>query len=182
MGKKILEGVLRRRLAHLTELSPSLVRGVGEEVLPTSLSGAEFLTRHGPVDDPLSCIQPERRYPVRAAVAFPVEESFRSALAAHLLRGVQAGDPHEALEAVGELMYQSHAGYSSIGLGCPETDAMVDAIRERGPGRGFYGARVSGGGSGGTVAVLLRSGAVPELRRLAETLRFGGTGPSPLIL
>ena len=134
------------------------------------------------MDDPLSCIQPERRYPVRAAATFPVEESFRSALAVHLLRGLRAGDPHGALEALGELMYQSHAGYSSIGLGCPETDAMVDAVRERGPGRGFYGARVSGGGSGGTVVVLLKSGALAELGRLAETLTFGGTGPLSIIL
>jgi L-arabinokinase len=182
MGKKILGRSLGRPLAHLAELPPSLVRGLGEEVLPTSLSGAEFLTRHSSVDDPLSRIDPERRYPVRAAVAFPVEESFRAGLAVQLLRGVQARDPHEALVAVGELMYQSHSGYSSIGLGCSETDAMVDAIREGGPGRGFYGARVSGGGSGGTVAVLLKSAALPELRRLAETLTFGETGPSPLIL
>ncbi len=139
MGKKILEGVLGRRLAHLAELPPSLVRGVREEVLPSSLSGGEFLARHGPVDDPLSPIEPERRYPVRAAVMFPVEESFRATVAAHLLRGVHAGDPHKALEAVGELMYQAHAGYSSIGLGCPETDAMVDAVRERGPGAGSTG-------------------------------------------
>jgi L-arabinokinase len=182
MGKKILERVLGRPLAHLAELPPSLVRGMEEEILPAKLSGAEFLTRYGSVDDPLSSIHPERRYPVRAAAAFPVEESFRAALAVHLLRGAPAGDPHEALQAVGELMYQSHAGYSSIGLGCPETDAMVDAVRERGPGRGFYGARVSGGGSGGTVVVLLQSGALPELRRLAETLTFGGTGPLPLIM
>jgi L-arabinokinase len=119
---------------------------------------------------------------VRAAVAFPVEESFRAGLASQLLRGAGASDPDEAPEAVGELMYQSHIGYSSIGLGCPETDAMVDAIRQRGRGRGFYGARVSGGGSGGTVVVLLRSDALPELNRLAQTLTFGDSGPSPLIV
>jgi len=182
MGKKILEVELGRPIAHLAELPPSLVRSVGDELLPPSLSGAEFLTRYGSADDPLSCIQPERRYPVRAAATFPVEESFRAVLAVHLLRGVHTGDPHGALEAVGELMYQSHAGYSSIGLGCPETDAMVDAVCKRGPGRGFYGARVSGGGSGGTVVVLLKTGALPELRRLAETQTFGGTGPLPIIL
>ena len=41
---------------------------------------------------------------------------------------------------------------------------------------------MSGGGSGGTVVVLLKSAALPELRRLAETLTFGESGPSPLIL
>ena len=182
MGKKILEISLGRTLAHLAELPPSLVRGFGDEVLPPSLSGGEFLTRHGSADDLLSRIDPERRYPVRSAVAFPVEENFRVGLAVQLLRGVEARDPHESLVAVGELMYQSHTGYSSIGLGCPETDAMVEAIRKRGPGRGFYGARVSGGGSGGTVVVLLTASALPELRQLAETLTFADSGPSSLIL
>jgi L-arabinokinase len=182
MGKTILEGVLGRPLAHLAGLTPSAIREVGEDVLPVSLSGGEFLGRHGSVDDPLSRVDPDRDYPVRAAASFPVEESFRSALAEHLLRGVHAGGPRAALEAVGELMYQAHAGYSSIGLGCPETDAMVAAVRERGPWHGLYGARVSGGGSGGTVVVLLESDALPELRQLAETLTFSDTGPLPLIL
>jgi galactokinase len=182
MGKKILERVLGRALAHLAELNPSLIRGVSEELLPQSLTGGEFLARYGAIDDPLSRIEPARRYPLRAAVAFPVEESFRSELAAHLLRGIAGTDPHKSVEAVGELMYQAHAGYSSIGLGCPETDAMVDAVRELGPSRGFYGARVSGGGSGGTVAVLLKSSAMPELNRLAQTLKFGGPAPFPLIV
>jgi L-arabinokinase len=181
MGKKVLEAHLDRPLEHVTELSPSQVRGVSEEVLPHTLAGAEFLARHGGVDDPLSDIDPGRPYPVRAGVLFAVEENFRAALAVKLLRGLGSGDRRATLETVGELMYQSHAGYTSIGLGCPETDAMVEAVRERGTGRGLYGARVSGGGSGGTVVVLLERGALPELERLAGTLVFGLDGPAPLI-
>lgn len=185
MGKKILENLLRRPLAHLAELSPSIVRGAAEEELPDSLAGAEFLARHGAVEDSLSTIDPVRIYPVRAAATFPVEENFRCGLAVQLLRGVphREGDRRrESLEAVGELMYQAHAGYGSIGLGCPETDAMVESIRELGPRRGFFGARVSGGGSGGTVVVLLESAALPELTRLSQTLTFGGAAPAPLIV
>ncbi|MHB1556135.1 MAG: GHMP family kinase ATP-binding protein [Isosphaeraceae bacterium] len=182
MGKKILEGLLKRSLAHLAELAPSIVHSAAEDVLPDSLAGAEFLARHGAVEDSLSTIDPARNYPVRAAAAFPVEESFRCGLAVQLLRGVADGDRREALEAVGELMYQAHAGYGSIGLGCPETDAMVEAIRELGPRQGFFGARVSGGGSGGTVVVLLESAALPELTRLSRTLTFGGAAPAPLIV
>ena len=83
--------------------------------------------------------------------------------------------------ALGELLYASHAGYSAMGLGCPETDQMVAAVRALGPKRGFYGARVSGGGSGGTVVVLLRKAALPALRRLAAKIRFS-KDPSNLIL
>jgi L-arabinokinase len=170
MGKKILERLLGRPLAHVTELTPSRVRGVGEDDLPPALAGADFLARHGGVDDPLSRVEPGRTYPVRAAVCFPVEENFRAGLAAQLLRGVRPEGRQAVLEALGELLYQSHAGYGSIGLGCPETDALVDAIRGLGPGHGFYGARVSGGGSGGTVVVLLEERAVPELARRAGRL------------
>src|SRR5262249_4039634 len=113
-----------------------------------------------------------RSYAVRAAVSFPVEENFRVQAAVALLRGAGEKSREETLRVLGELLCQSHAGYSSIGLGCPETDAMVGAIRELGPDRGFYGARVSGGGSGGSVVVLLRKSALPGMARLAEKLRF----------
>jgi L-arabinokinase len=65
-------------------------------------------------------------------------------------------------------MDQSHRGYGSIGLGHPETDAMVEAVRGLGPSRGFYGARAGGGGCGGTVVVLIDSGSLPDLQELAD--------------
>jgi L-arabinokinase len=182
MGKKILEKRLARRLEHTAELPPSLVCGLGADLLPATLSGGEFLARYGGVDDPLSSIDPERFYPVCAAVEFPIGESFRATLAVHLLRGMGPSHQETTLEAFGELMYQSHAGYSSIGLGSPETDAMVQAVRDRGPRLGFYGARVSGGGCGGTVVVLLQKSALPELRKLAESLFVAHAGPVPLIV
>jgi L-arabinokinase len=181
MGKTILEAALARRLAHASDLTPSHLAEAGEAVLPAALLGRDFLARHGGVDDPLSRIDPEQQYPVRAAVSFPVHENFRAAQAVRLLRGVRPDNRRRDLEAVGELMYQSHAGYSAIGLGCPETDAVVQAVRDRGPDRGFYGARVSGGGSGGTVVVLLEAAALPELEGLAASLSFGGAGPARLI-
>jgi L-arabinokinase len=181
MGKKILERVFGRTLAHVTELPPSRVSTAGEDDLPPTLTGEAFLARYGDVDDPLARVEPLRAYPVRAAVSFPVEENFRCTLAVQLLRGVRSANRQATLEALGELLYQSHAGYSSIGLGCPETDAMVEAVRGLGPGRGFYGARVSGGGGGGTVAVLLEERALPDLDRLAASLSFGSGGRLPLI-
>ena len=182
MGKRILEESRGERLAHVAELSPSVVRGVPEDVLPDWMSGEEFLARYGSVDDPHSVVVPDRNYPVRAGVEFPAGENFRCELAEKLLRGALAGDRSGVLRAVGELMYQGHLGYSSIGLGRPETDAMVEAVRGLGPARGFYGARVSGGGCGGTVVVLLESEALPELRRLAEGLAGGGAGAPALIV
>ena len=51
-------------------------------------------------------------------------------------------------------MYQSHASYSSVGLGSDATDQIVGLVRALGPESGLYGAKITGGGSGGTVCVL----------------------------
>jgi galactokinase len=172
MGRKLIERATGRRLAHATELTPAEVRACSRTVLPAKISGRAFLARAGGVDDPLSKIEAAKTYAVRAAVSFPVEENFRADAAVALLRGVTPRNREATLRLLGELLFESHAGYSSIGLGCPETDEMVAAVRALGPARGFYGARVSGGGSGGTVVVLLRKAALPELKRLATRLRF----------
>jgi L-arabinokinase len=65
-------------------------------------------------------------------------------------------------------MYQSHLSYSACGLGSNGTDLLVRLVREAGPRRGLYGARITGGGSGGTVAVLARREASSSLKAIAE--------------
>jgi L-arabinokinase len=181
MGKKVLEQSLRRPLAHVTELSPSQLDALAQSELPPVLLGRDFLARHGAVDDLLSKIDPEQPYPVDAAVRFPITENFRAAEAVRLLRAVRPDNREDTLRTVGELLYQSHRGYSAMGLGCAETDIMVQAVRDRGPERGLYGARVSGGGSGGTVVVLLEAAALPELEALAASLTLGDGSLAQLI-
>jgi galactokinase len=125
--------------------------------------------------------QLDRKYPVRAAVQFPIEESHRARLAKNLLRAIPKERDRgrcEQLRLIGELLFQSHEGYSAIGLGSTETDEMVGALREIDPDEGIYGARVSAGGSGGTVVVLLEASA---LTRLEQLRRIFNT-PHPLIL
>lgn len=94
-------------------------------------------------DAPYSCVQ--------ALAAFPPGSPEAGAALAH----------------IGELMVHAHLGYSSIGLGAPATDRIVAEARRV---EGVFGARVSGGGSGGTVVVLCSEAAVPALRTLAVTL------------
>jgi len=52
------------------------------------------------------------------------------------------------------LMYQAHQGYTECGLGSAATDLIVNLVREEGAASGLYGAKITGGGAGGTVAVL----------------------------
>ena len=50
-------------------------------------------------------------------------------------------------------MYQSHDSYSQVGLGSAGTDRLVALAKEH-RGQGIYGAKITGGGSGGTVCFL----------------------------
>jgi galactokinase len=75
-------------------------------------------------------------------------------------------------------MRQTHRGYTSIGLGAPELDEMLEALdREIGVQGGVYGARISGGGSGGTMAILCEERALPAITALATRLTFGKPFP-----
>jgi L-arabinokinase len=70
----------------------------------------------------------------------------------------------------GELMVRSHESYSeNCNLGSEETDYLVEQVMERGPTRGLFGAKITGGGSGGTVAVLMRDR--PEAFQVLEEVR-----------
>ena len=175
MGKAIVERALGRRLEHLAEASPADVSAVGRDALSDTVTGAEFLARHATVEDPQSRIDPQRTYPVRAAARFAVEENARAQSLAQVLREAPRDDRETVLSMIGEALGESHAGYSAIGLGCQETNAMVDAIAGLGPARGFYGARISGGGSGGTVVVVLEERSLAELTALAERMTASRT-------
>ena len=68
------------------------------------------------------------------------------------------------LDRAGHLMYASHFSYTNDAmLGCDECDLLVQLVRDR-ERAGLYGARITGGGSGGTVAVLADEGAAPTPR------------------
>ncbi len=69
---------------------------------------------------------------------------------------------------MGELMYQSHESYSACGLNSEGTDLLVKLVREAGPVEGLYGAKITGGGSGGTVAVLGQRSAGASVTKLAD--------------
>ena len=168
MGKALLDA----DATYLTELARDQV---AVDALPESVLGIDFLRLRSGIDDPLSTVEPAASYPVRAATLFPIEEHAR---ALELVSLVRRHPTEEAAERIGELLYESHAGYSRCGLSVARTDRIVDAVREAGRENGLYGARVSGGGSGGTVVVLGRRDAEPNVRAIAERLGAGLLGGS----
>ena len=55
---------------------------------------------------------------------------------------------------MGDLMFQSHWSYTECGLGCEATDLLIELVRAEVSNGKLYGAKITGGGGGGTVAVL----------------------------
>jgi L-arabinokinase len=123
--------------------------------LPDEMTGSDFLRSFGFSIDRETKIEPSKVYRLLASARHPVYEQQRVALFLKLLEGYgQEVNKAANLQWMGELMYQSHASYSAVGLGNEATDRIVERARTAGTARGVYGARVSGGGSGGTVVVL----------------------------
>src|SRR5690606_1150641 len=143
--------------------------------LPERLSGAEFLRRYAGIVDPVTRVSPDASYRVRAATAHPIHEHARvREFRALLGRAEQPG----ARARLGELMYQAHDSYGACGLGSTGTDRLVQLVRELGPERGLYGAKITGGGSGGTVAVLGASDAEAALHEVvARYAQEAGSAP-----
>jgi L-arabinokinase len=147
---------------YLANVTPSELEPFADR-LPESMAGDEFLARYRGTADAATRVDPGRAYAVREPTAHAVHEHHRVRSFAELLA---PPDTERRRQLLGELMYQSHASYTRCGLGSEGTDHLVALVRDAGPARGFYGAKITGGGSGGTVAVLARRGA--DISRIAE--------------
>ena len=149
---------------YLARISPSRLETTYSAALPERISGADFIARFQGTADPVTRIDPNRTYAVRTPASHPIYENFRT----NAFRELLTGAPSEsALSLLGELMFQSHASYSACGLGSAGTDLLAELARKAGPASGVYGARISGGGCGGTVVVLTRAGARQSIMEMA---------------
>ena len=163
---------------YLANLAPSLFR-VYEEELPLELSGSEYL-RIGRVHvDPFTKARAEANYRIRACTRYAVEENHRVQLFVELARGMADDYIAAGGALMGELMYQSHEGYTATALGCDRTDLLVD-LAPQGPQRGIFGAKITGGGGGGTVAVLGRADAEDALLEIIRGYQ-SETGIDPYV-
>jgi galactokinase len=146
--------------------------------LPERMLGEEFLKTYSGITDAVTTVRPDRTYPVLSATRHPINEHARVTLFARILDNWR--DLTQAV-TLGELMYQSHESYSSCGLGSTGTDLLVHLVREMGSKRGLYGAKITGGGSGGTVAVLGHRSAKPSIEDIVENYARQ-TGHNPIVM
>jgi len=124
-------------------------------LLPGEISGKDFLSQYKVSIDTVTNIDETKIYKPSVCGSHPVYENARVNEFKTLLKNFKKQDDKQAsLIQMGNLMMQSHESYSAVGLGNEYTDKIVEMIRDAGPASGVFGARVSGGGNGGTVCIL----------------------------
>lgn len=190
MGRKLIN---ERRLLkgeapvkYLCEVTPTRYRRDYSAILPGKVTGRQFLETAGSHEDAATTIDPEGVYPVRASTEHAIYENARVKTFLSCMDEAgrsSASQQTMALIRAGMAMYGSHWSYTRIGLGCRETTMITRMLREAGPSRGIFGAKITGGGSGGVVAVLASgedaAGAVEEVAR--EYARVSGNNPKIVV-
>jgi len=163
---------------YLANIRPSEFEERYSAKLPMSIIGRDFLNKYKGTTDAVTKVDPERAYAVHAPTAHPIYENFRvEAFAKKMSKELSPAD----LRYAGELMYQSHASYSACGLGSSGTDLIVEIARNSGLTDGVYGAKITGGGGGGTVAIMCDSMAVSDLVESITDKYHKQTGYRPYV-
>jgi galactokinase len=191
MGKKIINtrraALAQAPVTYLTELAAAEFEREYAPHLPERVLGSEFLDEYKTHDDPVTTVQPDAEYRLRGPASHPIHENERVLRFMKALRAANEGDG-AALITAGEQMYAAHESYkTNCRLSVEEVDFLVEAVRKRGPERGLYGAKITGGGSGGVVAVFgTAAGIATEVPAMAQEYKrrvgalpdvFEGTSP-----
>ena len=177
MGLKIiqLESGGKPKGNYLCRLSVDEFNAFKEQI-PEKITGAEYSELYGLLPDTITRVADTETYYPRSCAEHPVLENDRvkrfyaimeyaTSRYQDELEGRTAEDPlpgpdRDVLTAAGQLMYAAHESYSiRLNLGSPETDLLVSLVRQYGPEHGLYGAKITGGGAGGTVAILAEAGS-----------------------
>jgi galactokinase len=154
---------------YLANVTPAEF-GEHAERIPERMQGADFLASYGGTTDLVTRVDPARTYAVRVPAHHPIAEHQRVVRWRSRLQEFARGEAREVDGLgvdLGALMYESHASYSACGLGSSGTDELVRLARDAGVRRGIYGAKITGGGSGGTVAFLTRTDAGAAIEEIA---------------
>jgi L-arabinokinase len=166
MGKRMINDLRSRTgrapLNYLTEVSAQEWQSEYHKQIPDTMLGSEFLEKFKTHDDPVTTIQPDATYRVNGPTVHPIGENERVLKFIKSLQEAARGNDRACIEA-GEMMYAAHESYrDNCRLSVPEVNFLVEAVRKRGPQHGLYGAKITGGGTGGTVAVFGKIEALKE--------------------
>ena len=160
MGLTILQQELgweKLKQNYLCNLSVQEFHEHCEPLLPEQIHGEEFLRKYGETVDTVTQVAPQKVYPVRSRVTHPIYENARvTQFIAAMKDATQTPERRlDCLKVAGKLMYESNDSYKHLaGLGSPEVDGLISIAQKIGEQGGIYGAKITGGGGGGTVAIL----------------------------
>ena len=148
----------RDKIPHrgfLANIQTSEYKNLFEKNLPEEMTGKEFIKKYKVIIDHVTNVSPDKVYKIRQCTLHPIYENERVNKFMNLLKNFKGkADKESICKSIGELMYQSHQSYSDCGLGNDNTDEIVEMAKKMGPDHGIYGAKITGGGSGGTICVL----------------------------
>jgi L-arabinokinase len=153
---------------YLANTSPLLYRQYFRALLPRRMRAGDFVRTYGPLSElPVETEEQKARlFRLRTAVDHVISEHEHAEQFLQALEEVADADARltpmddterqRTLQRAGRLLLASHHSYRlRLELSCREADWLVDRLMQAGPDRGIYGARITGAGGGGTVAVLL---------------------------
>ena len=126
-------------------------------LLPDEMKGSDFLEKYNDTDDKATKVDPDKVYAVKDRVKHPVYENDRVRKFIRAIKNTikYPQNATKYLSEAGSLMYEANDSYRDFaGLGSKEIDGLVDIARKIGENAGIYGAKITGGGEGGTVALL----------------------------
>lgn len=176
MGYRILADRAKSGFGgYLCNVTPERYREILPEGLPETMKGVDFLAAHGGIYDTVTRVEPSETYPVRAATEHPIFEMQR---VKRFVESLRDGSDTAMAEA-GEQMYGAHASYSACGIGAPETDLLVALARSHPE---VAGAKITGGGSGGTVCLLCRADAEERIATAVADAYQAQTGITPRVI
>lgn len=199
MGRKIISLEMQRRgllpegqlLNYLCKLTPEEFETHYRNLLPEIITGEEFLKQYGELEDTATKVNPETTYFVRSRTAHPIYENDRVLKFIDLLNKAQQGDNEVYMKQIGRLMLASHESYQrNCELSCEEVDHLVRIAKQVGKQLAIFGAKITGGGSGGTVAIVAKKKFLQEaVQQVVENYKnetgyradvFWGSSPGAL--
>jgi galactokinase len=122
--------------------------------LPVAMNGRDFIEQYGEIIDDVTQVNPDEIYPILASTKHAIFENQRiSRFQNSLARLDIILAKLASYKLMGNMMLESHNSYSNCGLGFEKTDELVKMANLK-VLQGVQGARITGGGSGGTVCIM----------------------------
>ena len=142
---------------RLASITPGEYVAKYRDRMPSKITRKAFMERFGTLrglED--GDVNPKGIYKIRSRTEHHIYENRRVHDFVTSINRARRADATHSLSAAGELMYASHWSHSQrCGIGGVETDRLANAIRRHGPAAGLFGAKVTAGGEGGEMVLLM---------------------------